>query len=76
MSDKKKNRTGNLLSVDGQSVAPRVRAVPSQINALRRKQGEVIGEALRKQFQTILIEPVPDDLIALLDELERREIGS
>lgn len=75
MSDKKKNRTGNLLSVDGQSGAPCVPAPPSLI-ALRRKQGEVIGEALRKQFQTILIEPVPDDLIALLDELERREIES
>lgn len=76
MSDKKKNRTGKLISTDGHGGAPRVPAPPPHLIAQRRKQGEVIGEALRKQFQTILIEPVPDDLIALLDELERRENDS
>ncbi len=44
------------------------------MSAQRRKQGAVIGQALRKQFETILTEPVPEDLIALLDELERREV--
>ena len=41
--------------------------------ATRRAQGEAIGKALRKQFDDILTEPVPDDLIALLDQLELRE---
>lgn len=41
--------------------------------ATRRAQGEAIGKALRKQFDDILTEPVPDDLIALLDQLEQRE---
>ena len=41
--------------------------------ATRRAQGEAIGKALRKQFDDILTEPVPDDLMALLDTLEQRE---
>lgn len=45
----------------------------SQKAALRRKQGEAIGQELRKQFDHLLAEPLPDHLIALLDELERRE---
>ena len=41
--------------------------------ATRRAQGEAIGQALRKQFDDILTEPVPADLIALLDQLELGE---
>jgi hypothetical protein len=44
------------------------------LSAQRQKQGAVIGKVLRKQFEVILTEPVPQDLIALLDELERREV--
>lgn len=42
--------------------------------ALRRKQGDAIGQELRKQFDHLLAEPLPDHLIELLDELERREV--
>ena len=54
------------------SVEPRV----GQRAATRRKQGEAIGEELRNQFQTLLEEPLPDHLLDLLNELERRESGS
>ena len=54
------------------SVEPRV----AQQAATRRKQGEAIGEELRNQFQTLLDEPLPDHLLDLLNELERRESGS
>lgn len=54
------------------SVEPRA----GQLAATRRKQGEAIGEELRNQFQTLLAEPLPDHLLDLLNELERRESGS
>ena len=44
--------------------------------AVRRKQGEAIGQELRNQFQTLLAEPLPDHLLDLLNELEKRESGS
>ena len=42
----------------------------------RRLQGETIGKALREQYESVLAEPVPNELLALLDALERRETES
>jgi hypothetical protein len=39
----------------------------------RRRQGQAIGEALRNQFESLVAEPLPDHLLDLLNELERRE---
>jgi hypothetical protein len=39
----------------------------------RRRQGQAIGEALRSQFESLVAEPLPDHLLDLLNELERRE---
>jgi len=44
--------------------------------ATRRLQGEAIGKALREQYEAVLAEPVPDAILALLDSLEKRELGS
>lgn len=44
--------------------------------AARRKQGEAIGQELRNQFQNLLEEPLPDHLLDLLNDLEKRESGS
>lgn len=39
----------------------------------RRRQGQVIGQQLRNQFETLLAEPLPDHLLQLLNELEEKE---
>jgi Anti-sigma factor NepR len=44
--------------------------------ATRRLQGETIGKVLREQYESVLAEPVPGELLALLDALERRETES
>lgn len=35
----------------------------------------LIGEQLRKSYQELLSEPVPDKFLKILDEMERRETG-
>ena len=41
--------------------------------ATRRLQGEAIGRALRAQYDAVLAEPVPADLLDLLDALDKRD---
>ena len=44
--------------------------------ATRRLQGETLGKVLREQYESVLAEPVPDELLALLEALERQETES
>ena len=44
-----------------------------QKTVTRRRQGQVIGQQLRNQFESLLAEPLPDHLLELLNELEERE---
>ncbi|OYU71124.1 MAG: hypothetical protein CFE28_14660 [Alphaproteobacteria bacterium PA2] len=48
-------------------------ARPAPSSPARRLQGEVIGKVLREQYETVLAEPVPSELLDLLDALERGE---
>jgi hypothetical protein len=41
--------------------------------ASRRRQGQAIGQQLRKQHEALLAEPLPAHLLQLLNELEEKE---
>jgi ribosomal 50S subunit-associated protein YjgA (DUF615 family) len=64
------------LTDDGNSKADfgrKLRTLEASVS--RRRQGQVIGQQLRNQFETLMAEPLPDHLLKLLDELEQRERG-
>lgn len=51
-------------------------AQPPSVPTSRRLQGETIGKVLRAQYESVLAEPVPPDLLNLLNALEKREAES
>ena len=49
------------------------RAPDPAISPSRRLRGETIGKVLRAQYDSVLAEPVPAEMLALLDALVQRE---
>jgi len=55
---------------------PEIEALTPEVAAARRLQGRTIGKVLREQYESVLSEPVPAELLDLLDALELNEGGS
>jgi hypothetical protein len=53
---------------DKSSIAP-------QDAPAKKRQRDVIGKELRRLFDDVASEPVPDDLMALMDKLEAKLDG-
>jgi Anti-sigma factor NepR len=68
------NGQHDLSGIDA-AVEQTVKTVPSVTPTLGQKVQDAIGRSLKAHYDDLVNAPVPDRLLALLDELEAKEAG-
>jgi Anti-sigma factor NepR len=68
------NGQHDLSGIDAEGEEP-VKTVPHVAPMLGQKVQDAIGRSLKAHYDDLVNAPVPDRLLALLDELEAKEGG-